>query len=145
MFAVDEPAVVKQRMTAAVEWFNGHGRRTVKERSVFPLTNLNSTMTKPDISNKSDTSCSNKVPKSEGLPSAEQLENMFNKLGEDVSFSCRLFSHYINGKKIKTHHSIPTFVSTYYFFFKNVLILVAIIVQTNFGLFFVSSRINIRK
>jgi hypothetical protein len=64
---------------AAVEWFNsGFSRQTNPENDV-----CHSTAFKQDNSIKSDENIS--TSDSKGLPSAEQLDRVYNRLGEDVS------------------------------------------------------------
>jgi len=71
LFIDDQPPKNKQSRTAAVVWFKTHGNRY--------------TNTKPDVTFKSVSSRNNNVLDSKGLPSAEQLHCMYNKLEENVS------------------------------------------------------------
>lgn len=74
------PVKNKQSTKEAIAWFN---RQTNLKNSVRPLTNVNSTTSKLDNSTMSN---ENSIKSdSKGLPNAEQLDHVYNKLGEDVS------------------------------------------------------------
>jgi len=69
------PVKNKRSADAAVKWFNRH---TNPKNDV-----CNSTELKPDNSTKSDENISSSD--SNGLPNLEQLDHVYNRLGEDVS------------------------------------------------------------
>jgi len=68
------PVKNKQSAEAAIEWFNS---RTNPKNDV-----CNSTALKQDNPSKSN---GNITSDSNGLPSVEQLDRVYNRLGEDVS------------------------------------------------------------
>jgi len=70
-----QPVKNQQSAEVAVEWFN---RRTNPKNYVCNITEL-----KPDNSSKSNEN--NSTSDSNGLPSAEQLDHVYNRLGDDVS------------------------------------------------------------
>lgn len=85
-YIVGKPVVKKQSVAAAVKWFNGREAEASAGHPVSPLTRLNSTMIKPDSSYESTSSNDdNNMLDPTGLPSAEQLEYVFNRLAENVS------------------------------------------------------------
>lgn len=83
---ISQSAVQKPSITATVEWFNKQTKRSYAKRSALTLTHLNSTGIKPDYTNCQSTSNKNgSTSNPKGLPSIEQLDSMYNKLGEEVS------------------------------------------------------------
>lgn len=73
------PVKNKQSSEMAVEWFNsGFNRHTNPKTDV-----CHSTALKQDSPTKSDENISSSDSK--GLPSVDQLEHVYNRLGEDVS------------------------------------------------------------
>jgi len=86
------PVEKEQSSEVAVKWFNRH---TNPKNAVYPLTNLNSTkLDNSAVSNKNISSSDSK-----GLPNAEQLDHVYNRLGEDVS-NLQPFIIHINIVKI---------------------------------------------
>lgn len=84
--AISQSAVQKRSATVTVEWFNKQAKRSYVKRSVLSLTHLNSAGIKPDYSDCQSTSNNNgSASDPKGLPSTEQLNSMYNKLGEEVS------------------------------------------------------------
>lgn len=90
-----------QPPSTATVWFN---RPTTTYNSVSLLTNLKSTTVKPQ---NSPTKCDdNDASNSNGLPSAEQLHYVFDKLGESVS----IYSKILNTCTYIIYHDICTFM-----------------------------------
>jgi len=74
-----QPVKNKQSAESAVEWFSsGFNRHTNPKIDV-----CNSTALKQDNPTKSDKNIN--PSESKGLPSVDQLEHVYNRLGEDVS------------------------------------------------------------
>lgn len=73
-------------MAAAVEWYKHNGYVYVQKPMLPSMTTTNSTATKLDTSSNIPTSPQNNTTNPKGQPSAEQLEILYNKLGENVSF-----------------------------------------------------------
>lgn len=71
-----------QSTSTAVVWFN---RPTTTYNSGSLLTSLKSIAAKPDHSLKTSRSDNSDSSNSKGLPSAEQLNYVFERLGENVS------------------------------------------------------------
>lgn len=71
---------------SAAEWFNRHNKRTYYNNNrSSPLTRSNSTLTKSSGSRKPDETVE------KGLPSEDQLNHVYTRLGEDVSLSIVFF------------------------------------------------------
>lgn len=78
---VGQPIENKQSEVVTAKWYNRH---TNINNSVTPLNNLNSTMTKPDEDYRSPDH-NNDTSDIKGLPSAEQLKYLYDKLEQTVS------------------------------------------------------------
>lgn len=82
LYSIGHSLQNNQSVAAAVQWFSRHDRCTYlsSDRNTSPpTTRSNSTLTKSHGSTDSD------QPVEKGLPTAAQLDHVFNRLGEDVS------------------------------------------------------------
>lgn len=83
------PTNNRRSVAAAVQWLHRHDAHrapgTCANSPVSPMVSLNTVQTKSDGPLKSPSGGDQSTSDSKGLPSAEQLNYIYNKLGEDVS------------------------------------------------------------
>jgi len=81
---IGQPKIKIQPVAVTVNWFNKNNCRSDTKHSITPLTHLNCIATKSDDSFNSTSCNDNSISNSKGLPNPEQLDYVFNKLGETL-------------------------------------------------------------